>query len=114
MGIHAKSLNQLVDELEGERSSPCRNAARRPHVDEMQALIKGLQAFAQEFTQQLEVSPPSVRQPASDAAREPSVQMDSTLGVRARPHERAELHKAERALRLDMGFVSRGDISGES
>jgi hypothetical protein len=114
MGIHAKSLNQLVDELEGERNSLCQNAAPRPHVDEMQALIKGLQALAREFAQQQEVSPPSVTQPASDASREPSVLMDSTLGVRARPHERAELHKAERVLRLDMGFVSRGDISGES
>lgn len=105
MGIHAKGLNQLAQELEARS-----DLRKSQDEEEWQRQRDRHQQLQREFRQLAD--PDAACDVIKDAER--PVYVDSTLGVRTRAPERADLRKVESALRLDMGFVSRGDISGES
>lgn len=103
MSTHAKSLNQLAHELEK------RAELRKTQDDrEWQQQRETHQQLHKEFRQLADANAVGGAKTA-----EPTLSLDSTLGVRARAAERADLRKVESALRLDMGFACSGDFTGD-
>lgn len=129
MSIHAKSLNQLVADLTmraqaqpaQEQPRPLTKTAAAPsdtavELAKLKQFIAELGAQrhkAEKLEAEVDARPPLAAL-AKAEPQESAFYMDSTLGVRTRPAQRAEVHKSESEVRLYSGFASRGGITGEN
>lgn len=129
MSIHAKSLNQLAFELEMRAQAKAAPEQPRPQTEsdsaapsdtamefaKLRKFIADLGASgngAEELEATALACPPLV-EITKAAPQEPPFYMDSTLGVRTRPAQRAQAHKSGLEVRLYSGFASRGGITGK-
>lgn len=103
MGIHAKSLDNLARQLGVQAHH---RTANQEAEDQLQR-----QRHAELLRELKTLTEP----PAATSGAPPSTafQMDSTLGTRTRPAQKADRHKSESDLRFYSGFASRGDITGD-
>lgn len=119
MSIHAKSLNQLVYELENRgrtQATPEPPKAVSSPKSELANELAELKKFIEDFRFPSTAQAPPAGQATAPApperSPEPAFYMDSTLGTRLHPEQAAEARKREAEIRFYSGFASRSDITG--
>lgn len=129
MTIHAKSLNQLAAELQSQaeqaksRTTPKVAAIATLSKPVTQAELWEVIKVIEDFTASLSAGPKPAPVISAEAERPPAHQrsqqpedgffMDSTLGLRTRPCDRAIVAKRESDFIDYGGFASQADITGK-